>query len=368
MSQIKDLKNRGDNNFNLVDIFSHLYPTGKTKYIEHVLRLFKEKLRDNGVSIDDTELTSIYVMALRKRFPGLDEEYFSSLTPVEIFLTLRLVDSIGSDGNEIWNKYQKFIDFSEKNQIDEKDIFVYKNFDSITTAVTNAETNEYEKSLETQVVKIFDDNEWLVIRPLTYESSKKYGSNTKWCTASEKERSPFKDYSRGILIYCINRKTGVKVGAHKKLKGDEEISFWNQLDKQVDALQTTLSNDVLALIRQEFEGNRPNSSFLTLDQVEQEYASGLSKTPPLPFSGLLENIVESMGRMDETMAGEEVDNNDEEGELEEDSDEGPGNVDDRMIEWITGPNSYERNSQPRSLSEMVKMAVENGRIIGKIRG
>jgi hypothetical protein len=105
--------------------------------------------------------------------------------------------------------------------------------------------------LENEVVKILDTDEWLLVRPLTYYSSKKYGSNTKWCTTSEGNPEYFIKYSsRGVLIYCINKITGYKVASFYSLdKQEPEFSFWNQKDTRVDSLDTELTDDIRKLIQ-----------------------------------------------------------------------------------------------------------------------
>ena len=99
-----------------------------------------------------------------------------------------------------------------------------------------AELKFNAKQMESQIIKLMDTDEWLVLRPLTYLASKKYGSNTKWCTTSEGNPDYFIKYSsKGVLIYCLNKKTGYKVASFYSLdKNDPEFSFWNQKDDRID--------------------------------------------------------------------------------------------------------------------------------------
>ena len=72
------------------------------------------------------------------------------------------------------------------------------------------------KGLENETIKVYEDDVWLLVRPLSYLSSKKYGSNTKWCTTTESNSEYFIKYSsKGVLIYCINKKTGYKVASSR---------------------------------------------------------------------------------------------------------------------------------------------------------
>jgi hypothetical protein len=107
--------------------------------------------------------------------------------------------------------------------------------------VSLAEIKSWEKDSQSQIIVELDNPEtgWLLIRPLTYEASKKYGSSTKWCTTEKYNSTYFYRYYKNILVYCINRKTGYKV-AMNHVVFDNETSFWNATDQRVDSLFTEL--------------------------------------------------------------------------------------------------------------------------------
>jgi hypothetical protein len=88
-------------------------------------------------------------------------------------------------------------------------------FCPIQESKTNRESTEVEgfyecfklleKNLSKEINVVYEDDEWFLLKPLTLESSVKYGYGTKWCTASKDHSEPFYEYSsRGILIYIIN--------------------------------------------------------------------------------------------------------------------------------------------------------------------
>ena len=65
-----------------------------------------------------------------------------------------------------------------------------------------------DKESAKSVYRVFEDDEWLVIRPLTIDASARYGASTKWCTTMI-GKDYFHRYSdRGCLLYNINKKTG----------------------------------------------------------------------------------------------------------------------------------------------------------------
>lgn len=54
--------------------------------------------------------------------------------------------------------------------------------------------------------KIYEDERIVVVAPLTHKGSCKYGSFTKWCTATPSNDENFKEYiNNGVLIYFIVR-------------------------------------------------------------------------------------------------------------------------------------------------------------------
>jgi hypothetical protein len=55
-------------------------------------------------------------------------------------------------------------------------------------------------------VKIYDDNNFLVVRPLSHTASRKYGCYSKWCSAtSNKDEFDRYNSSGNYLIYIINK-------------------------------------------------------------------------------------------------------------------------------------------------------------------
>lgn len=240
MSVLKDLKSRSENNINIIDMLELLCVDGKSKYVETLLRIMKST--DN---IDD------YKKEVSKR---LISEYNVDSKELDKFDTLQLIfiDKFFRDMFELKDlqTFRKFMEYNEKGLIDQNDVSRYNTFEQITGVVSVAELKVNEKEMEKQIVKLYETDEWLVLKPLTYEASKKYGSNTKWCTTSEGESQHFERYAKGILIYSINKKNNYKVACFKDLTGSE-FSFWNQVDAKVESLDTDLSMDVLKVIKEE---------------------------------------------------------------------------------------------------------------------
>jgi hypothetical protein len=96
--------------------------------------------------------------------------------------------------------------------ITEKDIYntnSYPDEDSISRAILWAEQTKEEKSFvkEGNVEFLFENEEFILIRPLTYKASVKYGFKTKWCISSKTRDDQFKWYNKIYFIFFLIRKT-----------------------------------------------------------------------------------------------------------------------------------------------------------------
>lgn len=244
MSRIEVLKKQNPSlNFNVIDIINMLFD--KTKYTEMTLNLVK------NFTLSKNEFNE-YVKDLAHNYK-LDEHKLLSLSSIEIKILYRLINDIGHNN---FLTLRKFIEYNEKNLIDNKDLTTYKTFYELELQTSLAEIKSLGKELEKQTLKLYENDEWLVLKPLSFEASKKYGSSTKWCTTQENNPEYYLRYSRrGILIYCINKKTGNKVAAFKNLdtEYERETSFWNIVDMRVDSIDSDLPIEIIQLIKKDFD-------------------------------------------------------------------------------------------------------------------
>ncbi len=242
MSKIKDLKTNPEHILNIVNVLELFSPDKKSKYTDTLLRLMKntKTLRDQ---CSDVKKEMIHT------FPFITMEELDNFSEIQIMVMWRFIDAFFYHSD--LNDWRKFCDYNERGLISQNDLTKYKTFEEISNQLSLADIKVQSKELENEVVKILDTDEWLLVRPLTYYSSKKYGSNTKWCTTSEGNPEYFIKYSsRGVLIYCINKITGYKVASFYSLdKQEPEFSFWNQKDTRVDSLDTELTDDIRKLIQ-----------------------------------------------------------------------------------------------------------------------
>ena len=76
-----------------------------------------------------------------------------------------------------------------------------------------------EKMLKSEVDKVYEDDNWVIIRPKSHGASCYYGAGTKWCTTS-KDMSFFNKYNNeGVLYYVIKKQSGkdYKIALYKEL-------------------------------------------------------------------------------------------------------------------------------------------------------
>jgi hypothetical protein len=156
-----------------------------------------------------------------------------------------LLQVIGSDTTR---DLMNFMDSFEKGYFKGVDITTIKTKKELCQLNGLTALNKIGKELAKQVQKDFEDEEWLMVRPFTYESSVRYGYGSKWCTSMEKSAEHFFRYSNnGTLIYCLNKKTGDKVAAFSEV--GEGLSFWNAEDFRIDSMFSGLPIHIIDVIR-----------------------------------------------------------------------------------------------------------------------
>ena len=268
MSKIRDLKTNPNNCFNIVDAIELFVPDGKSKYTDMLLRVMNNtpNLKEHGDEI---------ISHMTKTFEFIDKEELKKFNAIQLLLVYKFTDTYFN--NDDLQNFRKFCDYNERNLINQNDLSTYKSFEDIITQVNVAEIKLEMKELENEVVRVHEDDEWLLVRPTTFLASKKYGANTKWCTTSESNPEYFLKYSeRGVLIYCMNKKTGYKVASFYSLKSsDPEFSFWNQKDTKIESMDSELSDSMLRIIRDVSKDPSAvsNRRLLETEQLEKENKS-----------------------------------------------------------------------------------------------
>lgn len=129
----------------------------------------------------------------------------------------------------------------------EKDIIKYDTLQKLRDTLypylddPYAEVHETSKAMRIRKIKegaekVYEDEEWAVFVPHTWEASRYYGKGTLWCTAYDRNSSYFIQYnSKGPLYININRKTKKKWQFHF-----ETLTFCDEKDCIVDLEETLL--------------------------------------------------------------------------------------------------------------------------------
>ena len=213
-------------------------------------------------------------------------------------------------GIDILVEALKFFDV-HKNKYEHQELRNYVDrgfFDFLReTEILRDEFNK--KKGEKEVVKVFDSENLLVVRPTSYESSCLYGAGTKWCTASKQSSNHYENYSNaGALYYFITRGVDQSNRFYKValFKNDLGINqWWDALDENLDKKNTELLESAygraIEAVEKDFEtlgiredfntkifGDRsirvskeltssPYSPELTLDFVSQGVEDNLAK-------------------------------------------------------------------------------------------
>ena len=236
--RLKDIRKKyEDYTLTPIDIVKRIDPTKTGKYVDIIMRSIDEGINNRCFS-DDVAYPD-NVRGINRVILEIMYEYMSS-----------------SEGSGILKWIKDFDKYSKAGHIEDKDIQNYKTLENLVDAVTIVRDKLGDKQSPPKSETIYsDDDGWLVVKPLNFRASRKYGSNTKWCTTMIDRRSYFYEYSHtGILLYMMNTKTDVKwavmyqynelktstygpqdVVSHDNGDGTGELSWWNVKDSRVDS-------------------------------------------------------------------------------------------------------------------------------------
>jgi hypothetical protein len=226
MSRLDKLKEQHpDLNISIIDVIAKVDPSDSYKYTEFLIKWFKEMYDD------------------------------------KLYLGIEL---IGEDNVVVLNEFEKH---SKCNRIEKKDIGQHKSFTSLKIEVEKADEIVKLKELEKQTKKIYDDGDWLAIIPLSFEASKSYGSNTKWCTTQEDHWDRYiKNYK---LIYLIQRYSDVKYAISAKKDSETEIQAWLDNDDEVSPMLLDIPFELFMACNTEIKKNETNLKLMGGD-VDKE--------------------------------------------------------------------------------------------------
>lgn len=267
MSRLDELKKHyPELNVTIFDMLTRIDTSKSYKYLPLLCKIFGQRLNT------------------KKHWPN-KVDHSSGMLEIQATLMNKSISTDGLTDNQMYyianyiaehfstDTYQtlkEFMDYMDKDQIENKDVSTYKDLDDVRGAITLASIKELTKELEGQVIKEFEDDKWLAVRPLTFAASAKYGATTRWCTTYQKEKNYFEKYWRkGILVYFINKITGYKFAGYKGIHDDNEFSFWNAEDSRIDYLDVDADDYLFPIVRKIFKSNATNKN-LCSDEIQQQ--------------------------------------------------------------------------------------------------
>lgn len=250
MTKLKEFKQQNPNlDFSIIDVLEKIDISKTNKFLPMFVNLI-----NNNSKIFNNEKS---LVINDDRHGYYKNKFYESSNNNDYIVELKsIIISYLFDGWQNIQEIEKFMEFHQKNTINNIDVNQIKSFSEISSIVGLCEIKSIDKKFSKMVIKHYEDDNWLIVRPLTWESSKKYGAGTKWCTTNSNNPSYFYDYSENAaLIYCINLKTGYKVAFHEPLahfrnnSDVREFAFWDAQDNKIDSLTTELPIDLLFFLK-----------------------------------------------------------------------------------------------------------------------
>lgn len=193
---------------------------------------------------------------------------------------------------------KEFTEHMESNRLEENDINKYDNWNAIKLAVNEAEIKQGIKNNKNKIMILHQDEEWLILKPLSMEASVNYGYGTKWCTSMKNSNSYFHRYSRdGVLIFVINRKNGVKYAIYSSPK---EFSVWTSTDARIDSMETTIPFDLMMRMKDwtNFDEVGPNYNYFEDEDKEDRGIKKSGRMAAIIPRNQIDEPIESIGEPD----------------------------------------------------------------------
>lgn len=216
MSRIDKLKQQHPElNVTIIDLMAKVDPTGSYKYTEFLIKKIKD--------------------------------WYGGETTDETLLTIG-IELLGEENVAYLNEFESHC---KAGRVKNNDIGQHKDFTTIKSSVKEAEEILKQKEAEKQVIKLMDTAEYCVVIPLSYEASKIYGANTKWCTTQEKYWNDY--YKNYKLIYIIDKVKNQKYAISRKKDNPLKIQAWLSNDDESNPLLLPISSEVMSLVSGEVQ-------------------------------------------------------------------------------------------------------------------
>ena len=244
---IKKIKKENNSiNISLIDLMGKLDTSETKKYTQFLVKILKKNF-DNEQDFSVRESSHWE----RKIDQVLNNSTFDGWITRKILTNLYGWDEVDS--------FINFCDFMERGLTNEKDISKYDSWDMVASEVFQAKNRNLFKKAKKEVKVVYEDDQYMCIKPLTYAASVSYGYQTKWCTASVQEPSYFYNHSKdGVLVYLIDKINNVKFGFYHN---SYQIQIYNQKDDRIDSMETGLPLELLHKLIGEMKSEAKDKNF-----------------------------------------------------------------------------------------------------------
>ena len=170
MSRIDKLKEQHPVlGMSIIDLLAKADPTKTNKYLEFMVKMMKSNF---GYS------------------SGEDIQMINNI----------VTSFFGSANMETLHQFEAHC---SANRIKKNDITKYTSFYDLNIEVIKADEIVKLKELEKQTKKVFENDDWLVLIPLSYEAAEKYGAGTKWCVTQSYHWQKYMTGYKIIYIFLI---------------------------------------------------------------------------------------------------------------------------------------------------------------------
>ena len=244
---IKKIKKENNSiNISLIDLMGKLDTSETKKYTQFLFKILKNNF-DNDMKY--------FIKESSDREKKVNEILMANT--FDGWVTKRVIGNLC--GWDEMNLFVDFCDFMERGLTNEKDISKYDSWDMVASEVFQAKNRNLFKKAKKEVKVVYEDDQYMCIKPLTYAASVSYGYQTKWCTASIQEPSYFYNHSKdGVLVYLIDKINNVKFGFYHN---NYQIQIYNQKDDRIDSMETGLPVELLHKLIGEMKSEAKDKNF-----------------------------------------------------------------------------------------------------------
>jgi hypothetical protein len=285
---------------NLVRLISKLDPSKTNKLTPFMIKVFKKRIVDF-----EKDLSQVEGGLYGSRYEYVNGK-MSDVSGTEKFIMTWVIDQFRAENIEILKEFSEVLD---KGLVDQNDISKYENFEEITNQLSVARTKDLLKKSRKEISVVYEDDEIMMLKPLSFEASLKYGAGTKWCTAMKNEPEYFYRYSKnGILIYLINKETGRKFGCHSERFDNNRVQIFNEIDQVIDSFHMGLPYEKLTILMDLMDSEKYGvNSDLFSEEEKSKYGLRVNIYPvdePMAMVDELMGIPNEEIPMDEGMMAE----------------------------------------------------------------